>query len=149
MFVEKLTYGNAIKQIYIPDNGYAIFYRYIYDSSTWSDWQRIYPDYTSISLQNIGYIIFTNGLILQWTQGTYNKTTANSKYSYYQVQLPISFPNERFTQIGGITTYANDELGTTNISLEFRPDYGACICINRTVYDLDFIGNISGLWFGY
>lgn len=45
---------------------YRIFYRHIPGMNTQSDWLQVFPDYKNISLSNNGYIIFTNGLILQW-----------------------------------------------------------------------------------
>lgn len=54
------------------DRKVQFFYTYnqLYERSQYTDtcgnWKQIYPDYLDISLQTNGYIVFTNGLILQW-----------------------------------------------------------------------------------
>ena len=104
------------------------------------------------SITTNGYICFGQlfgGLILQWTEGTYNRTISNNDYSYYQVQLPISFSKGRLVRVGGYTAFRSTSLGTANVSLEFTPDYGSCVCVRRTAYDLEIIGEITGLWLGY
>lgn len=50
---------------------------------TWKQWKRIYPDYSNISLRVNGYIVFNNGLILQWG------IIINGQS--FSVILPISF----------------------------------------------------------
>ena len=49
----------------------------------WRNWTRIYPDYSNISLRVNGYIVFNNGLILQWG------IIINGQS--FSVILPISF----------------------------------------------------------
>ena len=102
MFVERLTYGNAIKQIYIPDNGYTIFYRYIYDSSSWSDWKQIFPDYSSLSLVINGYIVFANGLIIQWMNIIIDaeigeEISQDDTWTQYRYYYNFNFPNNTFS----------------------------------------------------
>lgn len=62
--------------------------RHIWEANSWSQWRKIYPDYSNISLQINGYVVFTNGLILQW--GWFSDTNwsgptvyAHEVYEYY------------------------------------------------------------------
>jgi hypothetical protein len=84
----------------------------------------------------------------QWTQGNYERTEYNDIYAYYQVQLPISFPNTRIMRMGGFAGFINTTLAKTAISMEYTPSHGASVCVSRSVYDSANIGIISGIWFG-
>jgi hypothetical protein len=57
--------NNNVSQIAIDKYTQDIYFRTFNDA--WTNWQRIHPDYTSISLNMNGFITFNNGLILQWT----------------------------------------------------------------------------------
>ena len=47
--------------------------------SVYTKWEQIYPDYTSISLNTNGFIIFNNGLILQWWTNVGNAGTRSER----------------------------------------------------------------------
>ena len=48
--------------------GNEILMRTYNNTDNWKNWEKIYPDYTSINLKVNGYIKFNNKLILQWGQ---------------------------------------------------------------------------------
>jgi hypothetical protein len=53
----------AVQLLY--DN-WGHIYKRIFNWHSWTNFIRIYPDYSQISLAINGYIIFINGLIMQW-----------------------------------------------------------------------------------
>lgn len=91
LLVQRSTYG--IRQIFFNDDSNTIYTRNRYaDINNWSNWEQIYPDYSSISLQTNGYIIFNNDLILQWTSCGVSFATASEGAQVYIAQYipPLS-----------------------------------------------------------
>ena len=89
-------------QIYFHLNEiYKIFIRNHNDQG-FLDWEQIYPDYSSISLQTNGYIVFNNGLILQWTRGSI--ATGESSVD---VETPIAYPNRHIQAFSSISVFVS------------------------------------------
>lgn len=91
LIITNLSDGNAIFKLqrYYPHFSSSFYYR-IYYSSEWKTWSTYTSnDYKSISLNSNGYIIFRNGLILQFKREIINTTTDGTDEIIY----PISFPN--------------------------------------------------------
>ena len=55
------------------------------NSPLYYDWKQIYPDYSNKEFSNRGYIVFTNGLIIQWDD------YYNNNESSIEITLPINF----------------------------------------------------------
>lgn len=53
----------AVQLLY--DN-WGHIYKRIFNWHSWSNWTQLYPDNTSKINNNPGYIVFTNGLIIQY-----------------------------------------------------------------------------------
>jgi len=90
LLVERMR--NGIKQIFLPDNLDNIYIRNYHTSIGWSNWVQIYPDYSDISLAESGYIIFYNGLILQW-DSAFIQTQSYNNLKILQ-PFPINFNNK-------------------------------------------------------
>lgn len=92
----------AKTQFCISRADHNIYMRHIWEVNSWSHWRKIYPDYSNISLQTNGYIVFTNGLVLQWgwlssTNWNGPRAYAHGVYEYY-----TSLPKPLETPLGGI-----------------------------------------------
>lgn len=98
------------------NNTYKIWIRKSFDKgqniSVYTDWKQIYPDYTDISLNN-GFIVFNNGLILQWGNGG---VTGESVSSSFPIAFTI-YPS--FVGIADVTWARNHNLTTTTWGLYF------------------------------
>jgi len=60
---------------------------------TWKQWEKIYPDYFNKEFSNRGYIVFTNGLIIQWDD------YANNAQASIEITLPINFNTTNYKYI--------------------------------------------------
>ena len=78
---------NGIKQIFFPDNFNNIYIRSYHNDWGWSNWSQIYPDYSNQLFTEHGYIVYVNGLIVQWSYEVIN--SASPSIAYY----PIAFTN--------------------------------------------------------
>ena len=88
-----IYYANTrILQTYIGDNSNKIWMRENFNSE-WKDWKLIYPDYSNKYFSSNGYIVFTNGLIIQW--GAYN----NDRQASIEITLPINFNTANYIYI--------------------------------------------------
>ena len=119
-------------QIYFHLNEkYKIFIR-TRNNQGFSNWEQIYPDYSSKSLTVTGYIIFNNGLILQWlyissidgeSAGIFKWEENNSTHEpYCKIIYPITLPNNLLN----ITTIFTEN--TSNIGV---PAYYSTITSNQ------------------
>lgn len=79
--------------------------------SVYTKWEQIYPDYSNLSLALNGYIIFTNGLIIQWLNilidaavgAEISQDNMWTKYLYY---YNFNFPNNTYSnniQLSGVS----------------------------------------------
>ena len=77
-------------QFYFVDSQPNFIYmrKMVEDEQPFFNWKQIYPDYSDIALAISGYIIFTNGLIIQYG----NKTTTFHS-GFQDIHLSISFLN--------------------------------------------------------
>ena len=75
----------AVQLLY--DN-WGHIYKRIFNWHSWTNFIKIYPDYSSISLRINGYVIFTNGLIIQ-----YGDKTTTFHDGFQDIHLSISFLN--------------------------------------------------------
>ena len=110
LFTSSSNNKNFILQIYYPDqtNEVIIAFRQSYKNNTtdFSSWKYIYTnDYTSISLNQSGYIIFRNGLIIQWGLAPVPDANTNT-----YITFPISFSMNKPIVIA--TPTHNGVLGT-------------------------------------
>ncbi len=92
--------NNNVSQIAIDKYTQYIYFRTFND--VWTNWQQIHPDYTSISLNTNGFIIFNNGLILQWTSISYTASDFSWISGWYRAYAPypINFTNEPLLFVG-------------------------------------------------
>lgn len=91
LLVQKSIYG--IRQVFFNDDSNITYTRNCYaDINNWSDWKQIYPDYLSRLFDFNGYIIFTNGLIIQWGDISWLITNYTTDYghAYYHTPTPIN-----------------------------------------------------------
>lgn len=97
-----LTYGAInknneirIQQVYALHER-KIFQRFRWESyNSYSSWEQIFPDYSAISLNSIGYIIFTNKISILWGRTYDNQWKQNQSGTYHQViSLPINITNQ-------------------------------------------------------
>ena len=84
-------------------------------SQMYSDWMQLYPYYSSISLQVNGYIIFTNGLMLQWARDMQNDTNNNSDTDSNVVESIVTLPLNFNYDIAHIFANAVTEEGKVDI----------------------------------
>ena len=109
---------------------YKIFIRTRNDLG-FSDWEQIYPDYSNISLQTNGYIVFTNGFILQWARIQYSydriEITSDGKQGVLTYTLPISLRNSKLA----VTLSPASSIGRIEDN------------ISHYQYQTEFIGNDS------
>ena len=97
-----LTYGaiNKNNQVRIQQvydlHGHKIFQRFRWEPyNSYSSWEQIFPDYSEISLNSIGYIIFTNKISILWGRTYDNIWEQNQSGTYHQViSLPINITNQ-------------------------------------------------------
>ena len=102
-----------------------ILYFRIKHLDTWRDWQQIYPDYSSLSLALNGYIIFTNGLIIQWFNILIDAAVGaefsqDDKWTQYRFYYNFNFPNNTYSnniQLSGINW---NEIDTSKILFNTR-----------------------------
>ena len=109
LFTSSSNNKNLILQVYYPDqtNEVIVAFRQSYRNNTtdFSSWKYIYTnDYTSISLNQSGYIIFRNGLIIQY--GFTNIPIADTNVI---IIFPISFTT---IHRAVVTPSHNGSLGT-------------------------------------
>ena len=125
LLVERIR--NGIKQIFFPDNLDNIYIRSYHTSIGWSNWMQIYPDYSDINLVENGYIIFHNGLILQWDSATIQ--TQSYKNLEILQSFPISF-NNKLLGISAIALTNYDGINNATIV-----SYGYKSSDNKTTKD--------------
>ena len=100
--------------MYVPDNlnwnSSSIFFRNYYKNDSekpWREWKALYfNDYSNKLLDNNGFIIFNNGLIIQWENvdmpqeyylnNKLNNTLINKYYILHPVNYPMSFTSKIF-----------------------------------------------------
>ena len=68
--------NTRILQTFISDEGHKFYLRTKYND-TWKNWVCIYPDYSNRLFNTNGYIIFNNGLTLQWGMYSINNASFN------------------------------------------------------------------------
>jgi len=85
-------------QIYYSYSGKVLYrQKQFYLGDTWSEWKQLSPDYNNLLMNSSGYIVFTNGLIIQWMQKNINGIDINNGYN---MLFPIIF-NNLFSAISG------------------------------------------------
>ena len=108
-----------IQQVY-DLHGHRIFQRFRWDAyHSYSSWEQIFPDYSAISLNSIGYIAFTNKICILWGR-TYDNEWEETSLGFYlqNISLPInitssyrSYATSQNLNSGNISAY----LSSTNI----------------------------------
>ena len=71
------------------DGSHSLFIRRLEldDNNSWYPWIQIYPDYFNQNLTEYGYIVYCNGLIVQWSYEEISSTSPSTAY------YPIAFTN--------------------------------------------------------
>ena len=140
----------------------TILYRHISsDSTNTTAWRRIYPDYNSRKLSSNGYIIFHNGLIIQWgVIYAIPASTITGESSHITVTYPTSFisiyPGDVFFHFEYTNPWESKNritvLGLHNFSdvtLNSLELYFVGLNIDNTVKSVSAAGNAHYFCIGY
>ena len=109
------------------------------------DWLQLYPDYKSINFNSlIGYIIFTNGLRIQFQMLSIPAGTE----SIFKWVFPLRFSNWNTYCFHGISEYASNEIMFKDIGMDrtqHYPEY--CNFVFERIYTN--IATIDAIAIGY
>ena len=144
LYVMEGNTNGRIQQIYLPHNLHGpekaiIAHRMQYDSTQgFTAWAYAYQnDYTSISLNKSGYIVFRNRLIVQWGIVSCNNYDSTTNNMYYK-QVPTN-----------VTVNSDYLYGHTNYSNKSDFKKTTFHCINQQIYlgwENDTDSNMSVRW---
>ena len=100
LFVIQNTGTDSLTNKYLSQTIFTstsrIFHRGLEGNNSWLSWKCLTDDYSSISLQINGYIVFTNGLILQWSGAAANLLEQTGAYD---APLPVAYTSNHYLTI--------------------------------------------------